>query len=294
MRACYNSKELHPINVDERIRLQKHLLKMYKEVEKVCDRHGLRLMVAYGTVLGAHRHQGFIPWDDDLDIMLPREDYNRLINDFADELPEKFKIFAPNSKNKPIYRFAKIVDTSTRVLHLSDESNGDETKGIYLDVFPLENAPKSVFKCKIRRVVAMALMLIASSVQEAAIKAPIYKRTMCAVKGGRRTYYTRKIIGKCFSFLSMETWFNLFDKFAKYNKLTGYYNIPSDGPSMRDHEPRPISLYVTPRKVVFEDTEVYVPNDIEEYLEREYGDWAWIPPVEERWQHFVKEIKFNI
>lgn len=116
MQACYKSKDLYQMTDEERLKLQAHLRQMYLEIEKVCDRHGLRMMVAYGSALGALRHQGFIPWDDDLDLLMPREDYDRLINNYADELPQQYKVFAPNSKNGPICRFTKVVDTTTRFL----------------------------------------------------------------------------------------------------------------------------------------------------------------------------------
>lgn len=106
MKACMQSKELHAMTDEERSRLQEHLRKMYLEIEKVCDRHNLRMCTGYGTVLGAIRHKGFIPWDDDMDLLMPREDYDKLINLYADELPENLKIYAPNSKNGPITRFA--------------------------------------------------------------------------------------------------------------------------------------------------------------------------------------------
>ncbi len=102
MKACLQSNELHALTDDERCRLQAHLRKMYLEIEKVCNRHGLRMCLGCGNVLGALRHQGFIPWDDDLDLLMPRDDYDKLINEYANELPESYKIFSPNSVH--IYR----------------------------------------------------------------------------------------------------------------------------------------------------------------------------------------------
>lgn len=102
---------------EERSRLQEHLRKMYLEIEKVCDRHSLRMCTGYGTVLGAIRHKGFIPWDDDMDLLMPREDYDKLINLYADELPDNLKIFA--QKNHSIDTVRKSLhDDFTKLLKL--------------------------------------------------------------------------------------------------------------------------------------------------------------------------------
>ena len=91
--ACRNSKDLHAMTDDERRNLQAHLRHIYLDIEKVCKKHNLQMMVAYGTVLGALRHKGFIPWDDDIDLFMPRKDYDLLVNKYAEELPAKYKIF---------------------------------------------------------------------------------------------------------------------------------------------------------------------------------------------------------
>ena len=97
MRMCHQSEELYVLTEDERHKLQAHLRKMYKEVERVCDRHGLTIMLADGSLLGAVRHSGFIPWDDDIDLNMPRKDYEEFINNYASELPSNYVVYAPNS-----------------------------------------------------------------------------------------------------------------------------------------------------------------------------------------------------
>ena len=108
--ACYASDDVHLMTDEERTRLQQHLLGMYKEIEAVCVKNDLTVMLAYGSVLGAVRHGGFIPWDDDLDLFMPRRDYELLINEYADELPAHLKVYAPNCKNGTFGRFAKVID----------------------------------------------------------------------------------------------------------------------------------------------------------------------------------------
>lgn len=292
MQACHNSKDLYEMTEEERLKLQAHLRKMYVEFEKVCDRHGLRVMVAYGSVLGALRHQGFIPWDDDMDLLMPREDYDRFINEYADELPSQYKMYAPNSKNGPIYRFAKMVDTSTRFLGPGIEDS--EKHGIYLDIFALENTPTNMTVVKLRRLLTCGLEVIASCVQEAQDVNDFYKNLMCSTPAGKRTYKVRRFIGKLCSFFSAERWFDIYDNFVHYKKDTGYYAVPTgESGKWRYFQPYSKDLYLPVKRMKFDDIEVYVPNQAERHCEIEYGDWHWIPPVEDRWQHFIKELKFN-
>ena len=292
MRACLHSKELHAMTVEERTKLQAHLRMMYLEIEKVCDRHNLNMCTGYGTVLGALRHRGFIPWDDDLDLLMPRDDYDKLINKYADELPAYLRIYAPNSKYGPITRFAKVVDTRTRFLNPGVPD--DESQGIFIDIFPVENTTKNIICIKLRRLWAMFLMVVASSVRQYKTKDEFYKNLMYSTPVGKRTYIIRNLIGMTFNFRSYESWNNKLDKFNQQNKNTGYTAVPSgESGKWRYFMPIDKSLYFPAKKMKFDDIEIYVPNQAERHCQIEYGDWHWIPPVEERWQHFIKEIRFE-
>lgn len=292
MKACHSSDELHQMTDEERELLQRHLREMYVEIEKVCDRHGLRMMVAYGTALGALRHQGFIPWDDDLDLLMPREDYDRLINENADELPEGYKIFAPNSKNGPICRFAKVVDTNTRFL--GPGAKDSDRNGIFIDIFALENTPVSIWHVKLRRYWICGLEVIASCVQEVENPNPFYKRLICSTSKGKRSYYLRWVIGKIFSFSSSRKWFERIDRFVQYKKKTGFLCVPTgESGKWRYFQPYPKELYLPVKRMQFDDIDVYVPNCTERHCEIEYGDWRYIPKEEERWEHFISEIRFD-
>lgn len=291
-KACMQSKELHVMTSKERIQLQNHLREMYLEIERVCDKHHLRMCTGYGTVLGALRHQGFIPWDDDMDLLMPREDYNKLINEYADELPANLKIYAPNSKNGPIVRFAKVVDINTRFIFPG--AKDEECRGVFIDIFPIENTSSSIGLIKLKRLYAMFLMIVSSSVDLYKNQDPLYKSLMCSTKPGARSYKLRLLIGRLFSFCPYEFWYNYLDLFLQYTKDTPTCSVPSgDGAKWRYFFPYPKSLYFPAKKMKFDDIEVYVPNQAEFHCEIEYGDWKCIPPVEERWQHFIKEIRLG-
>lgn len=288
MKMCMQSDRLHCMTETERLQLQEHLRRMYVEIEKVCDRHGLTVMGAYGTVLGALRHKGFIPWDDDLDLFMPREDYDQLIHLYADELPQEYKIFAPNAQNRPIYRFAKVVDVSTKfVMPVSDETQ--EWSGVFVDIFPLENTPTNKLLIKVRRIWLCFLMYVASSVAQYEDKASLYKELMCGDAEAKRNYQFRNLIGEMFSFKTASQWYDWFDKASQWKK-TGFYVAPSGGSSMKYFTPVPSSSFIPVHKASFDDIEINVPNNPEQHLCMEYGDWHKIPGGDEKWQHFIQKI----
>ena len=288
--ACYASADLHEMTDEERTRLQHHLLGMYKEIEAVCLKHDLTVMLAYGSVLGAVRHGGFIPWDDDMDLFMPRRDYDLLINDYADELPDTLKVYAPNSKNGTIGRFAKVVDVNTRFIPAGAQDIGSPKQGIFVDIFPLDALPKrSVFK-KLKRFVAMGLMYIGASVGQYEFEGSSYRKLMMHSTATKINYWLRQTIGFCFSFLSYQKWMDMVDNICRNDNHTGYM---ADLLGDFAWKPIPISVFCPPRRAHFENTDVLLPHDAVKHLEDYYGNWQRIPPPEERWLHFISEIRFS-
>lgn len=292
LQACLNSKDLHAMTDDERRNLQAHLRQIYLDIEEVCQKHSLQMMVAYGTVIGALRHKGFIPWDDDIDLLMPRKDYDLLVNKYAEELPAKYKIFSPNSKNGPIYRFAKVVDTTTRFA--LSPSNATEKNGIFVDIFPLENAYTSKLRIRWIQLKACFLMFIATSVASWKSKSNEEKRLMTSSLAGSFVFYLRQSIGFLYSWRSPEEWYDTFDKAVTNNPDSGFFMVPSAGPNYKYFMPMDRNIFLPTRRMPFDDIEVNVPNLPEVHCEIEYGDWRRIPPENERWQHFINEIRFSL
>ena len=137
-------------------------------------------------------------------------------------------------------------------------------------------------------------MIVSSSVEKYEKHSDVYKRLMCSSKAGKRTYYLRQAIGLLFSWKKSGTWYNMFDRFVNVKKANNNFSIPSGGPHIRNFVPRKVEQYLPVKKMRFDDIDVYVPNQPEQHCVDYYGDWTWIPPVEKRWQHFIKEIKFEV
>lgn len=119
------------------IEIQKDIeLNMLKYVAQICDENKLRYFLGGGTLLGAIRHKGFIPWDDDVDIMMPREDYNKLAMILKEDNNEKYKYLDYKNCNTYYYPFAKLIDKRTKIIE--KENKEIEELGIYIDIFPID------------------------------------------------------------------------------------------------------------------------------------------------------------
>lgn len=114
-------------------------LEELQEFDRICKKYNLRYVVFYGTLLGAVRHKGYIPWDDDIDVVMPRTDYNRFLDIAQNELPKH--LFLQNAyTDNWIITYSKIRNSNTSAIedYLKDI---DMNHGIFLDVFPMDVAP---------------------------------------------------------------------------------------------------------------------------------------------------------
>src|SRR5690606_23551383 len=121
-------------------RVQQIQLRMLIFVDEVCSKHNIRYWLDGGTLLGAIRHQGVIPWDDDIDVAMPRDDYERFLSIAGKYLPEEFFFeLAKKSDNKRSYAIpCKIRHRYSLIVEATKESIDDEGKGIFLDVIPVD------------------------------------------------------------------------------------------------------------------------------------------------------------
>ena len=129
---------LHTVtNYDIRT-LQQKIIGNLEAIDRVCREHHLRYYLWAGTMLGAIRHKGFIPWDDDMDIAMPRPDYDRLVAHWREWLPQPYEFISHETDASYPYPFGKIEDASTTVLERPDFKF---LEGVYVDVFPIDGVP---------------------------------------------------------------------------------------------------------------------------------------------------------
>lgn len=285
-KQCEESTVINRLSDSEKIALQRHLIKMYKDIEVVCEKNHLTMMLAYGSVLGAVRHNGFIPWDDDLDIYMPRYDYNLFVHKYAKDLPSQYILYAPNSNNKAISRFAKVMDSNTKYVQIGSENNGS-CNGVFIDIFPLENCNPNRVMHMLKKAVSWLLMYIAGSVQQFQNHSKIWREIMCSEKKAKQNYYFRSILGCLFSFISTDKWFDLVDSFNQKTKETGYYVDPSGSIRSFVH---PKDMFFPPQKHQFDSINAYIPKRADDYLSLHYGNWEELPKESDRWHHYYTEF----
>ena len=123
--------------------MQQIELNLLLELDRVCRKHSLRYYMDGGTLLGAMCYEGFIPWDDDIDLKMPRPDYNKLLT-LQSDFPEYIRLDAP-SKDHCEYTMLKLIDDRT----ILKETNGEaiKTTGVYIDVFPMDGHPQDPDEC---------------------------------------------------------------------------------------------------------------------------------------------------
>ena len=136
------------MKVIESEQLKKMQLDILKKVDIYCKEHAIQYFLAYGTLLGAVRHKGFIPWDDDIDIAMDREDYERFITGFTDEY---LKVYSLHTSERCRFPFAKVFDSRTGLFEGSFKKTSEF--GVNIDIFPIDVVPddKKVRKNLIRK-----------------------------------------------------------------------------------------------------------------------------------------------
>ena len=122
--------------------LQEAIYSIYDDFATICDRNGLRYYALGGTLLGAVRHNGFIPWDDDLDVAMPRPDYEKFIEIAKRELPAHLKFMNWQDVPEMEVLFGKVQETRKSVVEDLEKRLGITLScGIYIDIFPLDGYP---------------------------------------------------------------------------------------------------------------------------------------------------------
>lgn len=253
--------------------LQARLLEMLKWFHQLCEKNDIRYFVLGGTMLGAARHKGFIPWDDDIDVGLPRKDYEKLARLMANDDFLPYILETPYSKAKDYcFSYSKIYDTRTTLV---ENRRTEVVRGVFIDVFPLDGLGESYEECETNY-------------------APINKKydllltTVGGIRKGRSWYKNLAVIAaRCVPHCLLDgkkLMIQLDKMCAKIDYDTSAW-ICNDMGAWRLKEAVPRSIMGKPTKYQFEDTFVYGAEDFDGYLTHLYGDWRRLPPKEKQITH---------
>lgn len=127
-------------------RIQCRMLHMLEVIDAICQRHGIPYWLSGGSMLGAVRHKGFIPWDDDLDLELLRPDFLRLMQILPKELPADMRLQWHTTDSNYFFQFAKVRDTRSHIRENNGYDRVFRERGIFVDIFPLECQPRWVHR----------------------------------------------------------------------------------------------------------------------------------------------------
>lgn len=252
-------------------------LKIMKQVHSICECNGIRYYLSYGTLLGAVRHKGFIPWDDDIDIYMKRYDYERFLSLFNKNAEEyaQLGVELVNSKTQRYYGrpISKVIDNTT--LLIETEYKTDDPIGVFIDVWPLDGTPNNKLYRKLyiaysRMVKKLLLASSMTNMEEYSRK----KRTIIKIA----SYFDPKKVLAHIERNSTRYAPENSDYYACYADLTNVYKA-------EDFRERVL--------MDFEGEHFWGPRNYDSLLKADFGDYMKLPPKEERIPHHISKIYYK-
>ncbi len=253
--------------------IQSVSLDILKDVHNYCIAHDIKYTLFGGTMIGAIRHKGFIPWDDDIDVAMPRPDYERFINEYVSE--RGYELIC-EEKGNSLLAFARIVDKERTIVKASLPWT-NQTTGVCIDVFPLDGAPDDKDEAKryissLRRYwtyaklsrVALRHLSDYKSVKtkmNILVRKILFRNPIC-----RNINWTRLYSDKC--------------KQIPYGSTRHFANVSFMEYGMKEYQET--ADFETTVLVDFEDEKFCVCNGYDHLMRVKYGDYMQLPPEKDR------------
>ncbi len=289
-RMLANNPSLTVLSGEDLLLVQKTLLSVMDDIHTVCRANDLTYFMSGGNALGAIRHGGFIPWDDDIDLYMPRSSYARFRDCMLRAFPEKYAVHEIHTNTVYDLSFMKVRLKGTVFLEALDEEM--EEAGLFVDIFPMENVANGALLRKLQRVLSDGMLFVCSCVRIRKKKAKL----LALANGDARAEKAIRLkaaIALPFSFVSLRRWLLWTDRVLSMVKRedTAYVSVPSaPGHFMGELFPR--AFFFPPTPLSFEGRNYDFLAQPLPFLEKKYGDYMTLPPEEEREHHVL--LKFDL
>jgi lipopolysaccharide cholinephosphotransferase len=253
--------------------MQSKLLEMMEWFHCFCMKHDIKYYALGGTALGAVRHNGFIPWDDDIDVGMPRLEYNRLISLMKTENnSNKYLLETPLENRDFVYPISKLYDTTTTLI----ENTRYKTKrGIFIDIFPLDGIGNTYEESLV-------------NFKQIEKKLDFVRTRVCAINTKRAFYKNFAIIlGRCIpKFISdWQKTMQQAQDLCEERAYADYEYIVNSAGAWREKEIIKKEYFGQPVLCKFESLDIYIPENADKYLTCLYGNYMQLPPKEKQVTH---------
>jgi lipopolysaccharide cholinephosphotransferase len=269
---------------DQLEKIHKIQLEMALDVKKICEKYSIRYFIVAGTLLGAVRHGGFIPWDDDLDIGMLREDYEKFIEVSKNELSNDNFLQNWNTEPKFALPITKIRRIGTKFVE-QNSAKVQINKGVYIDIFPFDQVPRKIMERRSQNImtyVIKRILLIRQGYK-------LWDDKDCLKK---LLYKILKIASKMISVNRAKQ--ILYKVMTKYNYINSDYIVTHGGSYGYWKETINKKWIENLTSIEFEGHLFPCPNDYHNYLINMYGDYMKLPPESDRYnRHEIIKLELG-
>lgn len=268
---CEKEKNIRYKEVTDISEIQQMELGIMEYIHEVCHKIGVKYFLSYGSLIGAVRHQGFIPWDDDMDICMLRDDYEKLQNYLIAHPDERYEVMSYKNNVNYVYPFMKIQDNQTYLVE--EDVRIDSNMGIYVDIFPVDGyEDDQAFKDKMTKII---------------------KKRQLSCYTFKGITNTKSVVNSMIRYISVIIFY-----FTNTNKYVSQIDELAKSRKVEDYELVDYVVYKDMNKPVwkrewleqveagsFEGKEFMIPKHYHEILTSDYGNYMQLPPVEQQVSH---------
>ena len=269
--VCKRDEGIRYQEVTDIREIQQMELGIMEYIHETCQKIGVKYFLAYGSLIGAVRHKGFIPWDDDMDICMLREDYEKLQDYLIANPDERYEVMSYKNNLNYVYPFMKVQDNQTYLLE--EDVRIDSNMGIYVDIFPVDGYEDDVnFKNKMTKLI---------------------KKRQLSCYTFKGITNTKSVLNSLIRYISVIIFY-----FTNTNKYVAQIEELAKSRKVSNYEEVDYLIYKDMNKPVwrrewleqvttgtFEGKEFMIPKNYHEILTSDYGDYMQLPPVEQRVSH---------